>query len=254
MSVKGYLRYSRAVSLDINRLAELEKILKNFCNKITYQTSTFLDEKYDYGSIDDLTASENYRSKRVWNLFISCENNGHEIITLIFSQSYTRVILQKPNIFYCTYELENNQQEALFKEQLDNFLRKITENYWCFTYFRLCSIFMVLFYIALLYEIGAVLLGWNRLDIPQPLAHIAPVKRTIIAAVTVILFLLFDRFLITPLILHLFFPPINFLWGEERQHYKKAALRREHILWNIIVALLIGLVGSFIFRNLLEGL
>lgn len=251
MGIKSTLRYSRAVSLDANRLAELEKILKNFCNKITYQTSTFKNEKYDYESIDDLTASENYRSTRVWKLFVFGENNGHNIVTLIFSQYYTRSVFRKLEIFYCTYELENSQQEALFTEQIVSFLHKVTESYWCFTYFRLYSILMVLIYIAILYEIGAMLFGWDRLDIPQPLAQIAPIKRCIIAVVTLILFCLVDRLLVTPLILHTLFPPINFLWGEEKRHYDKITLRRGHIFWNIIVALLIGLAGSFIFRDLL---
>ena len=257
MRIKDSYICTRAVALDKERLTELETILLKYCSQITYETTDQSKQIAKYNSIDELVCGDNFGQKKVRILDIHGTGDNQNKLHVRFNCYRIRPLIDTFRVFECEYELSDKQEQFRLIDDLILFSKKARVGYWLFAKMRLFDLYV---FALVVVAAGAEYFGWpdmvrtlENLGAPKALTgtlFISCTYRTLVLLGTMAAVAIVDSCVFNPIMLKLFFPPVNFLWGEEIRFYNKRKNLRNQIVWGVLIALCVSLLSALLYDYL----
>lgn len=236
MTLNGKITHHKAIILTPERILELEFVLKKHCDTITYEATTVSGVEIAFENAEELIAYENFEKKRIKDLTVI----GYKKYSRVFRVSFTYSLWWFKSRGYddtctCSYTLKSLDEESVFSSDIKNFLKKCTARYWIW---GKLSLFGILWpYSCLLTSYNYFSGKFENMTINAALLLLA----IVIAALFIIGIGAFDR-----LIIRNVFPPIAYLWGEEKDRQGRLANLRNNLLWTVIIGGLLSLLLTYI--------
>lgn len=236
MTIDGCLKYYKALFFSSERMRELHSLLLSYCERIIYETETFNQRSIRFDSIDEMLSYDNYDKMRLKEIVIYGYSKNTQVFRLTLSASRSWFSL----IGYwktadCRYTFSNLQKETTFRSALQLFLKKATQPYWPVAKISIYGLFLFFCAFSSMYNFS----------IGKTVAYNGSFFLFFIALITAILLMLcfaaLDFYVFGSL-----FPPIVFAWGEEAKRSDKNHARRSNIFWGIIVAIVVGIISSYL--------
>ena len=247
MTIEGKFKYNRALTLTPERMKELERIILKYCSNIQYKAETINESEISFASLDELLDYDNFANGRLKSIEI--RGNGETVKSLyltIDSDTFALGIIWCGRTGYSHYVVGTTDIETNLKNDLQLFFQKATSPYWLIAKFRLYRLMALLSGICFAYLLlfGGES-GYTRFDLLSLRSIIIIVVSIIIALGLIKLCKVIDDHFLARL-----FPPVSFVWGEEKFQQEKYNRWRNNLFWGVIIAIIVGIITTFI-TNLL---
>ena len=238
LKISGKWHYSKALILDEDRMQELNKLILEFYERAEYSATSFKGSEIQFTSIEELLSYDNYEKQRIKELTIFGYNGYKHCIFFNIKISDSE-FLNYYRTVNCTYTLDSVDKETLLLSKIEKFFSKATARYWLLGKFSLYGII----------AIPSMLTSFCKYLVGEKVSLEVPLQMLLIIIIGCIGFLFCIRWFDKHFLLNLF-PPVSFLWGEELVRNEKWVKLRSNVFWGIIMAILIGLVGTFIANSI----
>lgn len=236
MTLNGKINYNKAIVLTPERMQELESVLKKHCEKVTYEATTVSGVEIAFENAEELIGYENFEKKRIKDLTVI----GYKKYSRVFRISFEYSLWWFKYRGYddtcsCSYTLNSLDEENIFFSDIKNFLKKCTARYWIWGKLSLFGIIL---------PYSSLLTSYNYFT--GKLENVAiDASSFLLSIVIALLFIVgvgaFDR-----LIIRNVFPPIAYLWGEEKDRQARFVNLRNNFLWTVIIGGLLSLLIAYI--------
>ena len=223
MVIKKEKPYYKRLVITEDRINELEEILKNYCDVISYDAKTSSKTSLSFESREELLAYDNFVNGKITSLDISCRSKDYSTSIDIRFAPETRV---RNETALCNYRFSDSDNETLFVKAWENYLKKSTEyqsSYIlcrCASFlfcFSLCLFLVLRFFNTKLRFVSVFLLAYFLVfSTINALSHAKPLWEKV-------------------------FPPAEFPWGEEKEKYAKQITRRSNMFWNVVIPTLLSI-------------
>lgn len=236
MTIDGCLKYYKALFFSSERMRELHSLLLSYCERIIYETETYNQRSIRFDSIDEMLSYDNYDKMRLKEIVIYGYSKNAQVfrLTLSASRSWFSLIGYWKTVD-CRYTFSNLQKETTFRSALQLFLKKATQPYWAVAKISIYGLFFFFCAFSSMYNFS----------IGKTVTYNGSFFLFFIALIAAILLMLcfaaLDFYVLGSL-----FPPIVFAWGEEAKRSDKNHARRSNIFWGIIVAIVVGIISSYL--------
>ena len=236
MTLNGKITYHKALVLTPERIYELESILKKHCDKVTYEATTVSGVEIAFENVEELVGYENFEKKRIKDLTVF----GYKNYSRVFRVSFEYSLWWFKSRGYddtctCLYTLNSLDDESIFSSDFKNYLKKSTARYWVWGKLSL---------IGIIWPYSCLLTSYNYFTGKFENVTIDGAS-LLLAIVIAVLFIsgvgAFDR-----LIIRNVFPPMAYLWGEEKDRQGRLENLRNNLLWTVIIGGLMSLVLTYI--------
>ncbi len=260
-TVSSGWKYTAAVRIQESDLDNLEKILKRYCDQVSYEVIYKNHSTKCCNSIGEITSGNNFLDNRVLSLNICCYQGTDEIISLFIGEYLTELWIGgiKYGIL-CQYKLKEKVGYEFTKEII-RFLKGIRESYSPFTKLSFKNLLLYIMtplgilelICNYLFKVNLNSISWIKTG-RSYLAEILQKSAFAYygASLGVLLLLFLDLCVINPAFLRNFFPPICFAWGKELEHYEVVKKRREHLWWSVIVTLVLSIIAGVIVEIIIN--
>lgn len=237
MRLNGRFKYEKALVLTPERIRELENIFLRFSKDIFYEATTVSDTEIIFSSVDELLEYDNYYNRRIKSLTVTGKDGFDEIVSCIFEADGLEVFLGYSKTCICRYTTSTVETEKSLKDNILEFLKKSTAQYWLIGKIRIFGIMTFVSGIALGYIGFAGVHSNSETNVPV----IVFLGTIIIVCALLSLIILIDRHGLKKV-----FPAVTFAWGEEARNYEKSERTRHNLFWAVLVAIIVGIVAAFI--------
>ena len=232
MKKSNTISCSKNIFLDKNRMDELHAILLKHCKRVKIETKCVDSASIEFDSYDELMEYSNFNKGRIERLEITGYDDGigwdRKIYFDISSEH------PKGPSLDCTYYFTQTEEEAIFKQEIVDFLNKVARDY---IQPRIGSgIVFLLFFIGFFHFSNTILS--DNWFLRYLCAYIS----------TQILLYLFNKF-----IWYKLFPMVSFSWGESVEYYKKIDKWKNGVFWSIIIAIPVAIIANYLFAMLKGG-
>lgn len=231
MILHGNIKFKEAIIVDEKMLKELEEVIEEFFEDITYKCVLCNDDKIKFDSLQELLSYENIKTRSIKKMIVSfdkCNEIVFEIIgSIINSYKYT---------IQGSYKVDDSNKSILFSEKIDSIFKRHRRNKW---YTILSKISFMHFWLLFF---GISLVSSMRSIVEQGIEQgyiytTNAVNLSIIAALLIcgiwVLILKFRDIL---------FFPISFMIGEQIDIIKKREDIASKIFWGIIIAFIVSFI------------
>lgn len=241
MTISGKIKKKKALVINQHYLRGICEIVKKYCNRVVLSVETVSNTNITFDSLDELLNYDNFKPRRIKTLEITGYNNYHRRITICVEEGLNLLqLINYTSTVNCSYEFNSTEEETLFINDFNNWFEKCKASYWLLGKF---SLFGIILAPSLLITLFRYIVGYKA-DFSSYDTMI------IIMSIVISIAFILSAKLIDKYFLANIFPPIVFAWGEEIRRYTKWNKLRSNILWGIIVAVLVGLVTSYLFETL----
>lgn len=239
MKLEGRFEYKKALILTPERVRELETILLKYCNNVSYVATTLVDTDISFESVDELFGYDNFQTRRIKSLTVTGREGFERIVSCTFDANSLKFFVGYGTTCMCRYTVSTIDMETALRTDILIFLKKVTPAFWLIGKFRF---FGLLGFISL-YAFPFLLFFGRTDSIEWPLYKFILPLLFGLGVVEILR-------LVDHCVLEKLFPPIVFLWGEEKGYYEKCDRMRKNTFWCVIVAIIVGVVVFYI-TNLL---
>lgn len=239
MTLDGRFEYKKALILTPERIKELEIILLKYCERIAYEATTVAETEITFASVDELLSYDNFQNRRIKSLTMIGRNKIDRVFTCIFEASGLQSLFGYDGTFICRYTVSDVDTETTLKEDILDFLNKATAQFWIFGKIRLLGLLCILCWFSAVY-----LVGYNNSNTGEKTvlgAFLACILGLSIVGMSITI----DQCFLKNL-----FPPLSFVWGEEKFRFSKYEQLRKNIFWCVIIAIVVGIVVFYITNQL----
>lgn len=234
MKLEGKFTYKKALILTPERIKELETVLLKYCENVSYEATTVIDTEISFSSMNEMLNYDNFQKRKLKEVIIVGRNGYEKIVNCVFAVSGFPLFKGYNETCLCKYIVSDVDKETMLRNDIQVFLKKATASYWLLGKFRLFGLLsFVSFYLFLF-----LLFGGN-----------SNVKLTTIPLFFVSLLIGFCLVKVIQLIdcfLGKIFPPIVYLWGEEKENYEKYDKLRHNIFWCVFICMIVSIVCGII--------
>lgn len=239
MILEGRFEYKKALILTPERIKELETILLKYCKRISYEATTVAETEITFASVDELLSYDNFQNRRIKSLTMIGQNQFDRVFTCIFEARGLKILFGYDGTFVCRYTVSNVDTETTFKKDVLVFLKKTTAQFWILGKLRLFGLLCMLCWFSAVY-----LIGYNNSNAGEKTvlgAFLACILGVSVVGTSIII----DQCFLKNL-----FPPLSFVWGEEKIRFSKYEQLRKNIFWGVIIATIVGIVVFYITNQL----
>ena len=235
MKLEGRFTYKKALILTPERIKELEIVLLKYCENVSYEATTVTDTEISFSSIDEMLNYDNFQKRKLKEVTIVGRNGYEKIVNCFFGVRGFPIFKGYNETCLCRYIVSDVDKETMLRNDIQIFLKKATASYWLLGKFRLFGLlgFVSLYLFLLLLLFGENI---NAKLMTIPLFFVS----LLIGFCLVKVIQLIDCFL------EKIFPPIVYLWGEEKENYEKYDKLHHNIFWCVFIAMIVSIVCGII--------
>lgn len=253
-------KFGEGFFLSEENLTKIDDIIKkrfNFSGNeptLLYEVYRFDDALIYYSSIKDVVSEENSKRNRIKKLNIKCQE-GNDSLYLCFEQGgATKLDLSADNrdtALLLTADLKEYLNSEVLVKRLSFILRAFDHRMF-FPIMLLVSMLPIAISIFVTPEmpnidistatiadkINYIVLSQQQKDISvrSPLLALSPIAILFVG-------------MVLNLTLKFVYPTDIFYWGKEMSNYDSQKKIRSNIFWSVIVALFVGIFGSYIYNR-----
>ena len=239
MTLHGNIKFKDAIIVDEKLLRELEEIILNFYDEISYSCLLCNDDKITFDSLDELLNYENVKTRKIERLSISFGYfNEIEFKTEMAMFSSYKSTVQG------TFITEKYDESVLFTEKIKNALTKNRQSRWYTLMTKFSYFHFTMFLLAFTVGLCIYILFVSKTKINQATSYV-PMYFCFGIAFSVLLLLI--SFLLSR-IRNALLPPIAYKIGEQIKEIDRGRDLFGKIFWGIIVTFVISLLVGFIFK------
>lgn len=236
MVLHGKIEFAKALAVDEKLLKELESVLSEYYDDITYNVWLINGNRVRFESLEELIDYDNFEERRISRLMITMEYTNE----IIFDTTISPINSYK-NTVVVTYCMNDSDKSHIFNKKVKSILEKHkrTTSYTAFT-----KISTIYFCIAgLIASSISYIYSWATGIATETttLTYSVIVNGTIFSVIVLIfIFWILSKARIK------IAPPITFKIGCEIKEDEKREKLRGNILWGVIIATIAPVVFSFI--------
>ena len=224
MTIEKELFYKKRLVISLNRINELENIIRKYCNEIRYKATTENGSSLIFKDTTELQEYDNFKNGKIVHLNIMCRSE--DFLTSIEIDLAPKYHTKKETA-YCKYTFTNYDQERLFVGAWDEFLKKSTEYQTSYQICLVCSY---------------VLMSAFCVFLPIRFSNTKYGVLTLVPIIFLLL-LIYSTFLLkSDTIWDKVFPPAVFPWGEEEHKYNKLISLRSNLFWAVVIPTILSIV------------
>lgn len=125
MIIHGKIAYKDAIIVDKKLLEELEKVILNFFDRVSYSCKLYNDSRIDFESLEELLNYENPKIRKIMRLSITFGYSGEIVFepSIAFFSSYKYTVQGN-------YQNENLDESVLFQEKVKDILNRSKQDKW----------------------------------------------------------------------------------------------------------------------------
>lgn len=236
MKLNGNIYYEEALIVDKDLLSELEVVLIEYFEKVSYNVTLINGDSIEFDSLDELFKYENVKSRKITVL----EIEFGFLNRLKFDKSGGTFSSYKYSLTGY-YTIDDDDKAVLFTSKLKLVLDKGKRPKWYtfltkFSAGYIAVLSIVLWIILILMQ---MILQINTSDSYITANHLN-IALFIIIIVCIIIF-------ICSKIRDYFFPVISYMIGQQKKEIEKLQNFYEKFFWGIIITLAIGIITAILF-------
>ncbi len=224
MTIEKELFYKKRLVISLDRIDELDTILRKYCHTIRYKATTANGSSLIFKDKIELQKYDNFKNGKIVHLNIMCRSEDY--LTSIEIDLAPKYHLKKETA-RCKYTFTDYDQERLFVGAWEEFLKKITEYQISYRICLICSFILVTAFCVFL-----------------PIRFINT-KYGALTLFPIIIYLLFEFTTImykSDTLWDKIFPPAVFPWGEEEHKYNKLITLRSNLFWAVVIPTIVSIV------------
>ncbi len=243
MEISGRIKKKKAVVVDSESLRALCDIMLKHCERLEFSAKTYAKTTITFENIDELLNYDNFKPRRIIWIEVGGYIGYYRKISVEIGELTFSPIVNYGSTVRCDYQLSSIDSEAVFKKDVEEWFLKAKSSYWLLGKFSFNGL---LFVPSAFITFMRMMFGsQSELDVLNTPVLIALLIITIFIAGIVCFLKWLDAYLLGNL-----FPAVAFRWGEEIKRYEKWDKLRSNLLWTIIIGLLVGLVGAYLYDTL----
>ena len=217
----------------------LHKLLAKYANSINYEAKTASDSIITFSNIKELLTHENYKKNRICSITVYGYNESNRVFLLdIEAFSGWFFPIGYINTSKCYYSLSSLSEEEHFCNDISSFFHKVTAPYWLAGKIRIWGIMWLFTTLHSFYN----QLTKRPVNVTSPFIYLLSI---IIALALLAVVAIVDRFVLENL-----FPPLAFMWGEEKERQKRIDNYRANLLWTVVIGIIVGIITTWITNKL----
>lgn len=243
MIISGKYKRKKAILVTPERLRELSDILLKHCERIEYNARTKAGTRIEFESIEELLSYDNFKTRRIVELELTGYRGYSRVIEVSLGDQNYSILLNYGSTIRCDYKLSTIDEESILLNNIKTWFEKSKCSYWFLGKFSLSGmVFVPSFFISFVRFVSG-----SKAEFDTSNIHIW----LILALVTIgmigiwgLIGFIDEHFLAN------LFPAVAFKWGEEAERYDKWGKYRSNLLWGVIIAIIIGLVTSYLYDSI----
>lgn len=242
MTISGKIVKMKALIVTPTSMKELCKILNKYSTRLSFEAKTYSHTDITFDTIDELLNYDNFKPRRIKELQITAYRNFTRVITVYIGKDFNLFHLTNYNeTVNCSYQFDCVDDETLFKEKFNTWFDKAKSGYWLLGKFSFLATFCV----------PSILITAIRIGLNAPINADVSGLAILVAILAGGVFF-WSAWFLDYHVLNNLFPPVLFNWGEESKRFEKWNKLRSNIFWGIIMALIIGLITSYLFDTIMK--
>lgn len=245
MTISGRIKKKKAITITPERLKSLCEIILKHCERLEFSGETYSKTTITFDNLDELLSYDNFKPRRLTELEITGYINHSRKISVEIGDLNFSPVTNYGSTIRCSYNFSTVDEETIFKNELSTWFEKTKSSYWLLGKFSFNGAFFLPSAIITFFRLC---LGLKiEIDTSNTLLLVALIITAIFTVAMIFLF----RFLDTHFLGNLF-PAIVFSWGEETSRFEKWQKYRSNIFWGIIIAIIVGLVTTYLYDTLVK--
>ena len=244
MTISGKIKKKKAVILSPERINLLCDIILKHCERLEFTAETYAQTRISFDSLEELLAYDNFKPRRIVKLEVDGYNGYSRSISVEISDLNTSLIANYGSTIRCDYKFCSIDQETVFKSDFEIWYEKVVADYWFLGKFS----FTGLLFVPSAFITLIRLVAGHRMELDLSNGIILGSIIFVTLATFAIFYII--KWLDTNILGNLF-PAVSFLWGEEEKRNKKWEKFRSNLLWGVVIAILVGVVTSYLYDTLI---
>lgn len=233
--------WKKSLKLDEDFFKEIDEIY-NFLNmQPEYIIETKEKATYKYENTELLLKGK--FDEEVLNLSIQPQQYDLKNKIYFYFEVYNGVIFNYDEVAICKYTIENDEKDVILRDKINKLYRNHTKTDWLIGKIGLSFIIYILTFICSIY--GMFLLINDKLKITTETNIYTNMYILSMSIITILLIKQFDTYMCKKI-----FSPIVYYLGYQKEKWNRMEKLRSNILWGILISLLVGIIGSYIYSHL----
>lgn len=243
MKISGKIKKNKAVIISPDRIKLLCEIILKHCERLEVSGETYSDTKIVFDGVEELLNYDNFKPRRLKGVEIAGYTDFTRMISVEVGDFNLSPLVNYGTTVRCDYNLSSIDAETVFKSDFEVWFEKVKSSYWRWGKFSFRGVvFAPCAFITLVR-----LFSGNHLDIDLSNVFTLGLLVCVILACWGIIWVLKQ---VDEIIVGNLFPSVVFDWGEESKRFAKWESFRSNLLWSIIIAVIIGLLTSYLYDTL----
>ena len=243
MKISGKIKKRKAIIISAESLQNLCDIVLKHCERIEFSAETYAKTSITFDNLEELLKYDNFKPRRIISLELTGYNDHFRTISIEIGDVNFSPIVNYGCTMRSNYCFSSVDSETVFIKDLDIWYQKAKSNYWLIGKF---SFMGLLFVPSAIVTLIRFIFGIRTdIDLSNSMVLIALLIVLALCAAVMTVLKLIDAYVLGNL-----FPAVVFQWGEEIKRFKKWDKLRSNLLWAIIIALIMGVVGNYIYDTL----
>ena len=245
MTISGRIKKKKAITITPERLKSLCEIILKHCERLEFSGETYSKTTITFDNLDELLNYDNFKPRRLIGLEITGYINHSRKISIEIGDLNFSPVTNYGSTIRCSYNFPTTDEETIFKSDMDIWFEKAKSSYWLLGKFSFNG---ALFLPSITITFIRFCLGLKvDIDTSNVSLLLAVIIVSILTVAIIFLFKYIDAYFLGNL-----FPAIVFNWGEETNRFEKWQKYRSNIFWGIIMAIIVGLVTTYLYDTLVK--
>lgn len=236
MKLNGNIYYEEALIVDKDLLSELEVVLIEYFEKVSYNVTLINGDSIEFDSLDELFKYENAKSRKITVL----EIKFGFLNRLKFDKSGGTFSSYKYSLTGY-YTIDDDDKAVLFTSKLKSALDKGKRPKW-YTFITKFSAVYIAFFSFVLWTILFLLQMGFKINTNDSYIT-ANYLNNVLFCITILVLIIY----ICSKIRNYFFPVISYMIGQQKKEIDKLQNFYEKFFWGVIITLAIGIITAVVF-------